>query len=111
MSTPEGEVKDAIKALLALHKIYPSSKAGAFLEGAQGWVNMPVKGSFGVSGIPDFHGHYRGLFFAVEAKAPGKKPTGFQALQIAAIKQSGGFVCVVDGPESLKLFETWLKSI
>ena len=111
MSTPEREVKDAIKALLALHKIYPSSKAGAFPEDAQGWYYFAVQGIMSVKGVPDIIGHYRGVFFAVEAKALGKKPTGFQALQIAAIKQSGGFVCVVDGPESLKLFETWLKSI
>jgi penicillin-binding protein-related factor A (putative recombinase) len=61
-----------------------------------------------VRGIPDFIGHYRGKFFAVEAKAPGKKPTGFQALQIAAIKASGGAVFVVSDRESLGVLQDWL---
>jgi hypothetical protein len=48
------------------------------------------------------------LFFAIEAKAPKKKPTGFQALQIDAIRQGGGRVFVIDGPQGLKEFESWL---
>jgi len=117
MSTPEGKVKDSIKAVLAQYKIYPASKAGSgpggtgFPEDAQGWYTMPVKNAFGVSGIPDFHGHYRGVFWAVEAKAKGEAPTGFQRLQIDAISCSGGAVFVVDGPETLKVFEEWLEEI
>jgi hypothetical protein len=51
-------------------------------------------------------GHHRGRFFGVEAKAPGKKPTGFQALQIAAIRAAGGMVFVIDG--DLSELEAWL---
>ena len=115
MSTPEGKVKESIKAVLAQYKIYPASKAGSgpggtgFPEDAQGWYTTPVKNAFGVSGIPDFHGHYRGIFWACEAKAKGKTPSGFQKLQIDAISCSGGAVFVVDGPESLKEFEKWLQ--
>ena len=110
--TPEGKIKAAIDALLMKYKIYSAAKAGAFPANAMGWVFKPVQGSaFGVSGIPDFIGHYRGRFWAIEAKAPGKKPTGFQALQIAAIRCSGGAVFVIDGEESLKEFETWLRSV
>ena len=109
MSTPEGKVKAAIDALLVKYKIYSASKAGAFPADAAGWTFKPVQGSaFGVSGIPDYLGFYRGFGFAVEAKAPGKKPSGFQALQLAAIKASGGAVFVIDGDESLKAFEEWL---
>jgi len=117
MSTPEGKVKDQIKKLLEKYKIYPAAKAGSgkggagFPEDAEGWYTMPVKAQFGVSGIPDFHGHYQGYFWAVEAKAKGKKPSGFQQHQINAIKCSGGYVTVVDGPESLAEFATWLEHI
>ena len=111
MSTPEGRVKESIKTVLAQYKIYPASKAGAFPSDAQGWYTMPVKGAFGTSGIPDFHGHYRGIFWACEAKAKGETPTGFQALQIDAISCSGGACFVVDGPETLKVFEEWLKRV
>jgi len=107
--TPEGRVKAAIDALLARYKIYSASRAGAFPTNAEGWYYKPVQGSaFGVSGIPDYIFFYKGLGGAIEAKAPGKKPTGFQALQLSAIKASGGAVFVIDGEESLKVFEEWL---
>ena len=108
MSTPEGKVKDEVKKLLTKYKIYPAKDAGNFPKDAEGWYWMPVKNSMGISGIPDVVGHYLGYFFSVETKAPKKKPTGFQALQIAAIAASGGAVFIVDGPESLKEFEVWL---
>ena len=117
MSTPEGKVKDSIRKLLVKYKIYPAAKAGSgkkgvgFPEDAEGWYTMPVKAQFGVSGIPDFHGHYRGVFWAIEAKAKGKKPTGFQQHQINAISCSGGFIMVVDGPESLEEFRQWLDDL
>ena len=117
MSTPEGKVKDSIKAVLAQYKIYPASKAGSgpggtgFPEDAQGWYTMPVKGAFGTSGIPDFHGHYRGVFWACEAKAKGETPTGFQKLQIKSIQCSGGVCFVVDGEVSLRVFSMWLMRI
>jgi len=111
-TTPEGRVKAAIDALLTKYKIYSAAKAGAFPTDAEGGYYKPVQGSaFGVSGIPDYIFFYRGFGGAVEAKAPGMKPTGFQALQLAAIKASGGAVFVVDGEESLKEFETWVRSV
>jgi len=110
--TPEGRVKAAIDALLTRYKIYSAAKAGAFPADAEGWYYKPVQGSaFGVSGIPDYIFFYRGLGGAIEAKAPGRKPSGFQALQIAAIAASGGAVFIIDGEESLKEFEEWLEYV
>jgi hypothetical protein len=106
--TPEGKIKDIVAECLEWHKIYPAKKAGAFPPEVAGWYIMPTTAGLGVKGIPDFIGFYRQQFFAIETKAPGKKPTGFQALQIAAIRQAGGAVFVVDGEESLKEFEAWL---
>lgn len=113
MATPEGLVKDKINKLLAKYKIYPAKDAGTgpdkgLPEGAEGWYYMASANGYGVKGIPDYVGHYRGCFWAIEAKAPGKKPTGFQALQIKAIASSGGAVFVVDGEASLSEFEQWL---
>ena len=108
VTTPEGKVKNMVKDLLADYDIQPAAKAGTFLVAA-GWYYMPVQGaSFGVKGIPDFIGQYRGMFWAIETKAPKKKPTGFQQLQINTIRCSGGAVFVVDGEESLTKFEGWL---
>lgn len=108
--TPEGKVKKLIRDLLNTYDIQPASKAGTFSEAA-GWSYFAVQGPMSVRGVPDIIGHYRGKFFAIEAKAPGKEPTGFQRLQVDAIRASGGAVFVVDGVESLKVFEEWLKSV
>jgi len=107
-TTPEGATKKTIYALLAKYDIQAATKAGTFAK-ATGWWYPAVQGVMSVRGVPDVIGHYKGRFFAIEAKAPGKKPSGFQALQIAAIADSGGAVFVVDGEESLSLFEAWLK--
>jgi hypothetical protein len=108
VSTPEGKVKDAVKALLNAFDIISAAKAGSFPETAQGWYYMPVQNSMGVNGIPDFVGHHKGRFFAVETKAPGKKATGFQALQIAAINSAGSVCFVIDG--DLEELNAWLRA-
>lgn len=110
MSTPEGKVKELVKTLLRRYKVYPAKDAGAFPSDALGWYYMPVQ-QMSVKGIPDFLGHFFGVFWAIEAKAPGKEPTGFQELQLKAIGTSGGARFVVDGPESLGVFEDWLIKI
>ena len=107
--TPEGRVKDQVKKLLATYGIQPASKAGTF-ESASGWYYMPVQSGYGVR-VLDFIGHYLGIFWSIETKKFGGTPVGFQALQISAIRSSGGAVFVVDGPETLREFENWLKNI
>ena len=107
--TPEGKVKKAIYDLLNTYAIMPASRAGANLN-ATGWYYAAVQGTMSVRGVPDIIGHYRGKFFAIEAKAPGKEPSGFQRLQIDAIRSSGGAVFVVDGVESLRVFDEWLSN-
>ena len=108
--TPEGKVKGQIKKILDAYHIMPAKDAGnpEAEEKAEGWYYMPSATQFGVKGIADFIGHYRGHFWAIEAKAPGKKPTGFQSLQINAVDRSGGAVFVIDGVESLYVFERWV---
>jgi hypothetical protein len=109
--TPEGKVKDDLKRLLESYGIFPASKAGNFQEPlCFGWYYMPVGSNFTpVKGIPDFIGNYKGMFWAVETKAPGKKPTGFQKLQIEAINMSGSPCFVIDG--DFTEFEAWLERI
>ena len=107
--TPEGHTKKLIDTLLDKYDIQPASKAGTF-ENASGWYYKPGQSGFGVKGIPDYIGTYNGLFFGIEAKAPGKRPSGFQKLQIKAIACTGAAVFVVDGPDSLGVFEEWLKA-
>jgi len=110
MVTPESKTKKLARDLLARYDIQPASKAGTFKQAA-GWYYFAVQGMMSVKGIPDIIGQYRGFFFGVELKALGKKPSGFQALQLEAISCSGGAVYVVDGPETLRVFEEWLEEI
>lgn len=81
--TPEGRVKKQITALL---KQYPHV-----------FYDMPVPGGYGKSTL-DYIGCAGGLFFAIEAKAPGNVPTDQQKLLLGRIEQAGGVTFVVSGP-------------
>lgn len=48
-----------------------------------------------ISGTPDIMGHMGGLFFSLEAKANGKRPTPLQALKLEEIRATGGFASVI----------------
>lgn len=82
--TPEGIVKDEVKKLL--------QEFGA-------WYYMPVPGGYGAPTL-DFLCAINGKAFAVETKAPGKKPTPRQRLTISDMKRKGVPVFVVDGRAS-----------
>jgi len=47
----------------------------------------------------DCHGCYEGHYFAIETKAPGKKPTAIQEHTIANIRAVGGTVLIIDSEE------------
>lgn len=92
--TPEGVVKDACKK---------------FLKERGAWFFMPVSNGMGQVGIPDIIICYKGVFVAIETKAPGKKlqTTANQHWVIEAIRKADGFAWVVDNPDDLKpLFDS-----
>lgn len=91
--TKEGRVKRAIKDVLKRHKVY--------------W-HCPVQNGLGAPSL-DFICCHAGQYFAIEAKAPGKKPTERQERTIKEIHQAGGAVFVIDGDTS-KL-EEWLGAV
>lgn len=88
-TTPEGKVKKAVKE---------------FLRSKGVWYCMPMGTGFGSSGVPDFLCCYRGVFWAIETKAPGKRnnTTELQRQQIASICAAGGRAVVIDNVEQLK---------
>jgi hypothetical protein len=88
MKTPEGKVKDAIKA---------------YLKSIGAWYAMPMGTGWGRSGIPDFLVCHRGKLLGIEAKAPGKRgnTTPLQDREIAAIQAAGGIAIVVDDVSQL----------
>jgi hypothetical protein len=103
-NTPEGAVKEMIKVRLESIGCISAGKAPKVDHTHTGWFYMPVSNGMGVHGIPDFIGHYRGEFFAIEAKAPGKKPSALQEIQLHAIHRTGGIWGVVDGEWSMTAF-------
>jgi hypothetical protein len=58
----------------------------------------------GVVGIPDIVGCYKGRFFAIETKAPGKKKnlSKNQSLRIQEIVDAQGVVIVADGVDDVR---------
>lgn len=92
--TPESKVKAQVKSLLKAHKAY------------QFW---PVQTGFG-SPTLDCLGTHAGRFFAVETKAPGKKPTVRQQVTADEIRLAGGKVFIIDGPLGLMELAAWLSS-
>ena len=88
--TPEGKVKDACKK---------------FLKERGAWFFMPVSNGMGQVGIPDIIICYKGIFVAIETKAPGKKKniTPNQERVIEAIRNADGFAWVVDNPDDMPM--------
>lgn len=92
--TPEAVVKDKIKKVLKSHGVY---------------YYMSVPYGYGAPTL-DFTGCHRGRFFAIEAKAPGKRPTPRQELTAQEMRAAGAAVFVIDGPEGLEELTEWLSA-
>ena len=84
-TTPEGAVKRKLRKLL---DEYPDV-----------YTYWPVPTGFGKTQL-DMLGCYRGRFFNVETKAPGKKPTLRQEVELATIGQAMGKSFVIIGTDS-----------
>jgi hypothetical protein len=96
-STPEGKVKDACKK---------------YLKSIGAWFFMPVSNGMGQVGIPDIICCYKGMFLAVETKAPGKRAntTPNQDRVIEAIQKADGWAIVVDNVDQLHAFIVAINS-
>ena len=105
----EKHVKEWVKDLLNDYKIMNASTTPPW--GFEGWYYMPVQNGYGVSRIADFIGHYRGRFFAIETKAPGKKCTGLQERLGLEINQTGAHWVVINDMKDIKQFAEWLNHI
>lgn len=99
--TPEGKVKALVKK--TLDKRIPVGYTSMY-------TNWPVPAGYGTPML-DLVGCYNGLFFAVETKAPGKKPTPRQEFCIEEMRLAGAAVFVIDGPDGIKQMEKWLDSV
>lgn len=87
MRTPEGALKDKVKVFL--------KERGAYFF-------MPVQTGYGVSSL-DFIGCYKGRFFAIETKGPGKIPTPRQQATMREMAAAQGYAIASDDWDTLKL--------
>jgi hypothetical protein len=90
--TPEGRVKSRVKKLLdSTSEIY---------------YFMPVQRGLGARTL-DYLGCHKGAFFAIETKAPGKKPTPLQDNTARKMWEAGARTFVIDG--DIGELEEWLR--
>lgn len=95
--TPEARVKKKVRSVLEKF-------------GEEVYIYMPVPGGFGRQTL-DYLGFFRGYGFAIETKAPGKKPTDRQRGTIEAIEKSGTKVFVIDDDAGCLELAGWLAHI
>ena len=75
-NTPEGRVKDKVRAMLKRHQI---------------WYFLPGNNGMGRSGVPDFVCCVGGRFVGIECKADAtKRPTPLQMAAASGIERAGG---------------------
>lgn len=94
--TPEGRIKRGISAVL---KNYNSTT----------YYYMPVPGGYGESTL-DYIGCCRGHGFAIEAKAPHKKPTLRQQRIIERMFMASMKVFVINNLEQIDELNHWLNT-
>lgn len=99
-TTPEGAVKKRVREVLRSHPDV--------------WHWMPVVSGYGEPSL-DFLCAVRirnlAAMFAIETKAPGKKPTPRQEMTIAKMEAVGVKVFVIDGEEGINELKNWLTQL
>jgi hypothetical protein len=94
--TPEGRVKKKVKEVL--------NDLGAY-------YTMPMGTGFASSGVPDFIICIAGLFYGIECKANGGKPTALQLKHHDDIRKAGGVALVVDETNVVNLRKELLDNV
>jgi Holliday junction resolvase len=79
--TPEAKVKRKVKE---------------FLRSVGAYYTMPQGTGMSSSGVPDFLVCKDGLFYGIECKANGNKPTALQNKNLDDILKAGGVALVID---------------
>ena len=88
-TTPEGKVKEKVKAVLKRRGV---------------WYCMPRGQTYGRAGIPDFLCCHKGRFIAVETKAGRGRATPLQMKELKDLFRHQGIVLIVreDGMNELE---------
>ena len=94
MSTPEGKVKDRVRAVLKAHEVY---------------YHQPVMNGMGAPSL-DFICCSRGRYFGIETKAGNKVTTPRQALTAESIATAGGKVFLINETSGMDELQEWLRN-
>lgn len=100
--TPEGNVKYAINKVL-----------DSYRNDGNLYYYMPVPYGYGTTTV-DYLGCVCSRAFAIEAKAPGKRPGLRQNRALNVIQQAGGKIFVIDGTDRTNTVEelnNWLAMV
>jgi hypothetical protein len=97
--TPEGKVKKDISAYLSTLQS-PTS-------GVECFYRMPVRTGYGKQQL-DYYGSINGLFFVIEAKAPGEWLTSQQRDTALEVLAGGGKLFIISRQEGLDAFKRWV---
>lgn len=89
--TPEGKIKAKVKA---------------YLDSIGAYYFMPVQVGYGKRTL-DFLVCWRGEFWAIETKAPGKKLSAFQERIRKEINAARGPVFTIASADDLEGFKVW----
>lgn len=111
--TPEGRIKDQVKAALHRHKVLPFLQVEDAPEVA-GTYYMPVAGPYSVHGVHDFVGCWASIFFSIETKAVDNPSdeTVHQGKFRVAITRTGGIALtgVRDGEAAVRAIAELVKN-
>ena len=94
--TPEVRVKAGVKKVLSGYEDL--------------WQHWCVGNGMG-SPTLDCTGWYKGHPFAIETKAPGKRPTPRQEVTISKMEAGGAMIFVIDGVDGCIQLDLWLSFI
>lgn len=98
MATPEGKIKAKVTA--ALKKAFEEKTV---------YYLMPVQAGMGPATL-DYIACCKGHFFAIETKAPGKKPTPRQVACKLFIERAGGTVFIIDNADQVPALKQWIET-
>ena len=96
-NTPEGRVKDKVRAMLKKHQV---------------WYFLPGNNGMGKSGVPDFVCCVSGRFVGIECKADAtKRATPLQLFAASEIERAGGRWFLVYDAETLAVAEATIVAL
>lgn len=85
-------------------------RVDSLLTACGAYHHKPVGNGMGAPAL-DYHVNHKGFYAGIETKALGKRPTDRQVQTMIEIRDAGGSLFMIDGPDSLDFaaLQGWLK--